>query len=254
MGTLLDYDSFSGHWYFWLVPPSLYFGRNCGNVFCAGCCHLKLPIPDQQLYDPVLVCNSCYEHIQVSRARELMSQHLKKPIATASSWMPEEMTCPFLAGLKGGGSASGVVWKVPWYGSWTQSSKIPSWEILLGTMWLEQRNLNLAGDFLLERPSLWGNGPDPDPESGSFTLSWWLQLLSWRSQDDDFINNCVVQSAQTAIERHTHNQTPSDNETHLSSTLKRADHSIQDRNSHPIWEELSSVPLRSVSVHEGSVF
>lgn len=59
--------------------------RNCGNVFCAGCCHLKLPIPDQQLYDPVLVCNSCYDHIQVSRARELMSQHLKKPIATASS-------------------------------------------------------------------------------------------------------------------------------------------------------------------------
>lgn len=146
MDTLLDYYSFSKHGYFWRALPSLYFGRNCGNVFCAGCCHLKLPIPDQQLYDPVLVCNSCYEHIQVSRARELMSQHLKKPIATASSWMPEEMICPFLAGLKGG-SASGVVWKVPWYGSWTQSSKIPSWEILLGTMWPEQRNLNLAGDF-----------------------------------------------------------------------------------------------------------
>uniref|UniRef100_A0A8C3MGV0 phosphatidylinositol-3,5-bisphosphate 3-phosphatase n=1 Tax=Geospiza parvula TaxID=87175 RepID=A0A8C3MGV0_GEOPR len=63
----------------------LLLDRNCGNVFCATCCHLKLPIPDQQLYDPVLVCNSCFDHIQVSRARELMSQHMKKPIATASS-------------------------------------------------------------------------------------------------------------------------------------------------------------------------
>ncbi|NWW42293.1 MTMR4 protein, partial [Pedionomus torquatus] len=69
---------------FWLAKRR-HHCRNCGNVFCAGCCHLKLPIPDQQLYDPVLVCNSCYDHIQVSRARELMSQQLKKPIATASS-------------------------------------------------------------------------------------------------------------------------------------------------------------------------
>lgn len=69
---------------FWLAKRR-HHCRNCGNVFCAGCCHLKLPIPDQQLYDPVLVCNSCYDHIQVSCARELMSQHLKKPIATASS-------------------------------------------------------------------------------------------------------------------------------------------------------------------------
>ncbi|XP_015502272.2 myotubularin-related protein 4 isoform X1 [Parus major] len=69
---------------FWLAKRR-HHCRNCGNVFCATCCHLKLPIPDQQLYDPVLVCNSCYDHIQVSRARELMSQHMKKPIATASS-------------------------------------------------------------------------------------------------------------------------------------------------------------------------
>ncbi|KAM7033210.1 phosphatidylinositol-3,5-bisphosphate 3-phosphatase MTMR4 isoform 2-T6 [Acridotheres tristis] len=69
---------------FWLAKRR-HHCRNCGNVFCATCCHLKLPIPDQQLYDPVLVCNSCFDHIQVSRARELMSQHMKKPIATASS-------------------------------------------------------------------------------------------------------------------------------------------------------------------------
>ncbi|PNJ65821.1 MTMR4 isoform 7 [Pongo abelii] len=82
-------DHMASHCYncdceFWLAKRR-HHCRNCGNVFCAGCCHLKLPIPDQQLYDPVLVCNSCYEHIQVSRARELMSQQLKKPIATASS-------------------------------------------------------------------------------------------------------------------------------------------------------------------------
>lgn len=45
---------------------------------------------------------------------------------------------------------------------------------------------------------------------------------------------CLVHSAQTAIERHTHDQTPSDSEARLSSTLRRADHSIQDRDSHPI--------------------
>lgn len=69
---------------FWLAKRR-HHCRNCGNVFCAGCCHLKLPIPDQQLYDPVLVCNTCYDHIQVTRARELMSQQLKKPLAAASS-------------------------------------------------------------------------------------------------------------------------------------------------------------------------
>ncbi|XP_077336790.1 phosphatidylinositol-3,5-bisphosphate 3-phosphatase MTMR4 isoform X2 [Lithobates pipiens] len=69
---------------FWLAKRR-HHCRNCGNVFCADCCHLKLPIPDQQLYDPVLVCNTCYDHIQVTRARELMSQQLKKPLAAASS-------------------------------------------------------------------------------------------------------------------------------------------------------------------------
>uniref|UniRef100_A0A6I8SSM3 phosphatidylinositol-3,5-bisphosphate 3-phosphatase n=1 Tax=Xenopus tropicalis TaxID=8364 RepID=A0A6I8SSM3_XENTR len=69
---------------FWLAKRR-HHCRNCGNVFCAACCHLKLPIPDQQLYDPVLVCNTCYDHIQVMRARELMSQQLKKPLAAASS-------------------------------------------------------------------------------------------------------------------------------------------------------------------------
>lgn len=69
---------------FWMAKRR-HHCRNCGNVFCKDCCHLKLPIPDQQLYDPVLVCNTCYDLLLESRTRELRSQQLKKPIATASS-------------------------------------------------------------------------------------------------------------------------------------------------------------------------
>lgn len=69
---------------FWIAKRR-HHCRNCGNVFCKDCCHLKLPIPDQQLYDAVLVCNSCYDLLLESRTRELHSQQLKKPIATASS-------------------------------------------------------------------------------------------------------------------------------------------------------------------------
>lgn len=54
-------------------------------MFCKDCCHLKLPIPDQQLYDPVLVCNTCHDLLLESRTREISSQQLKKAIATASS-------------------------------------------------------------------------------------------------------------------------------------------------------------------------
>uniref|UniRef100_A0A671L4G0 phosphatidylinositol-3,5-bisphosphate 3-phosphatase n=1 Tax=Sinocyclocheilus anshuiensis TaxID=1608454 RepID=A0A671L4G0_9TELE len=69
---------------FWIAKRR-HHCRNCGNVFCKDCCHLKLPIPDQQLYDPVLVCNTCFDLLLESRTRELRSQQLKKAIATASS-------------------------------------------------------------------------------------------------------------------------------------------------------------------------
>uniref|UniRef100_A0AAY4EPB4 phosphatidylinositol-3,5-bisphosphate 3-phosphatase n=1 Tax=Denticeps clupeoides TaxID=299321 RepID=A0AAY4EPB4_9TELE len=69
---------------FWIAKRR-HHCRNCGNVFCKDCCHLKLPIPDQQLYDPVLVCNCCHDLLLECRTRELRSQQLKKPIATASS-------------------------------------------------------------------------------------------------------------------------------------------------------------------------
>uniref|UniRef100_A0AAZ3R5H0 phosphatidylinositol-3,5-bisphosphate 3-phosphatase n=1 Tax=Oncorhynchus tshawytscha TaxID=74940 RepID=A0AAZ3R5H0_ONCTS len=69
---------------FWMAKRR-HHCRNCGNVFCKDCCHLKLPIPDQQLYDPVLVCNVCCDLLLEARNREIRSQQLKKPIATASS-------------------------------------------------------------------------------------------------------------------------------------------------------------------------
>uniref|UniRef100_A0A671TSM2 phosphatidylinositol-3,5-bisphosphate 3-phosphatase n=1 Tax=Sparus aurata TaxID=8175 RepID=A0A671TSM2_SPAAU len=69
---------------FWIAKRR-HHCRNCGNVFCKDCCHLKLPIPDQQLYDPVLVCNTCHDLLLESRTREIRCQQLKKAIATASS-------------------------------------------------------------------------------------------------------------------------------------------------------------------------
>ncbi|XP_047462856.1 myotubularin-related protein 4 isoform X3 [Mugil cephalus] len=69
---------------FWIAKRR-HHCRNCGNVFCKDCCHLKLPIPDQQLYDPVLVCNTCHDQLLECRTREIRSQQLKKAIATASS-------------------------------------------------------------------------------------------------------------------------------------------------------------------------
>uniref|UniRef100_A0A3P8VU42 phosphatidylinositol-3,5-bisphosphate 3-phosphatase n=1 Tax=Cynoglossus semilaevis TaxID=244447 RepID=A0A3P8VU42_CYNSE len=69
---------------FWIAKRR-HHCRNCGNVFCKDCCHLKLPIPDQQLYDPVLVCITCHDLLLESRTREIRSQQLKKAIATASS-------------------------------------------------------------------------------------------------------------------------------------------------------------------------
>ncbi|KAM6970449.1 phosphatidylinositol-3,5-bisphosphate 3-phosphatase MTMR4 [Aplochiton taeniatus] len=69
---------------FWMAKRR-HHCRNCGNVFCKDCCHLKQPIPEQQLYDPVLVCNTCNDLLLEARTRDLRSQQLKKPIATASS-------------------------------------------------------------------------------------------------------------------------------------------------------------------------
>ncbi|XP_036392007.1 myotubularin-related protein 4-like isoform X2 [Megalops cyprinoides] len=69
---------------FWMAKRR-HHCRNCGNVFCKDCCHLKLPVPEQRLYEPVLVCGSCHGLLLESRTRDIRSQQLKKPIAAASS-------------------------------------------------------------------------------------------------------------------------------------------------------------------------
>jgi hypothetical protein len=33
--------------------------RNCGKLFCADCCHQKLPIIELNYHTPVLICNAC---------------------------------------------------------------------------------------------------------------------------------------------------------------------------------------------------
>ncbi|KAJ8257054.1 hypothetical protein COCON_G00192060 [Conger conger] len=69
---------------FWIAKRR-HHCRNCGNVFCKDCCHLKLPIPEQQLYEPVLVCSCCHDLLLDAHMRHIRSQQLKKPIAAASS-------------------------------------------------------------------------------------------------------------------------------------------------------------------------
>ncbi|GFG28834.1 hypothetical protein Cfor_03049 [Coptotermes formosanus] len=34
--------------------------RNCGKIFCADCSENTVPLPNEQLYDPVRVCTSCF--------------------------------------------------------------------------------------------------------------------------------------------------------------------------------------------------
>ncbi|XP_023704302.1 myotubularin-related protein 3 isoform X4 [Cryptotermes secundus] len=34
--------------------------RNCGKIFCADCSENTVPLPNEQLYDPVRVCSACY--------------------------------------------------------------------------------------------------------------------------------------------------------------------------------------------------
>ena len=37
--------------------------RNCGKVFCSECADRDLPLPHQNLFQPVRVCNVCYESL-----------------------------------------------------------------------------------------------------------------------------------------------------------------------------------------------
>ena len=44
----------------------IYFCRCCGRLFCSECSEQSVPIPAEQLYSPVRVCNSCYNQLTTS--------------------------------------------------------------------------------------------------------------------------------------------------------------------------------------------
>ncbi|KAG8286328.1 Myotubularin- protein 4 [Homalodisca vitripennis] len=48
------------HNQFWLGRRK-HHCRSCGKVFCADCSPNTLPLPEEQLYEPVRVCAECYK-------------------------------------------------------------------------------------------------------------------------------------------------------------------------------------------------
>lgn len=36
------------------------FSRSCGKIFCADCSRNLVPLPAEQLYEPVRVCEPCF--------------------------------------------------------------------------------------------------------------------------------------------------------------------------------------------------
>ncbi|KAJ9581268.1 hypothetical protein L9F63_023540 [Diploptera punctata] len=47
--------------------------RNCGKIFCADCSENTVPLPNEQLYDPVRVCYSCFSLLH--NASSLLKHH-----------------------------------------------------------------------------------------------------------------------------------------------------------------------------------
>lgn len=54
---------------FWMANRK-HHCRNCGLVFCGTCSEKRLPLPDEQLYDPVRVCYACFEKLVTLQERE----------------------------------------------------------------------------------------------------------------------------------------------------------------------------------------
>ena len=41
--------------------------RSCGQLFCSECSEQAVPIPAEQLYQPVRVCDQCFAHLTSSQ-------------------------------------------------------------------------------------------------------------------------------------------------------------------------------------------
>ncbi|XP_044171154.1 myotubularin-related protein 4-like [Acropora millepora] len=54
---------------FWIANRK-HHCRNCGLVFCGTCSEKRLPVPEEQLYDPVRVCIACFEKLVTLQERE----------------------------------------------------------------------------------------------------------------------------------------------------------------------------------------
>ena len=48
--------------------------RSCGRLFCSECSEQAVPIPAEQLYQPVRVCDQCFEHLSLGTA--VTTQHV----------------------------------------------------------------------------------------------------------------------------------------------------------------------------------
>lgn len=63
--------------------------RQCGQVFCQSCADVFVPIPEQQLYEPVRVCTSCHKQrkgkdIELDEA-DILAANLQTPTHEAGS-------------------------------------------------------------------------------------------------------------------------------------------------------------------------
>ena len=52
--------------YFWVWSNFCLF-RSCGRLFCSECSEQSVPIPAEQLYQPVRVCDTCYDELTADR-------------------------------------------------------------------------------------------------------------------------------------------------------------------------------------------
>nr|CAD7201001.1 unnamed protein product [Timema douglasi] len=54
--------------------------RNCGKIFCADCSDNTVPLPNEQLYDPVRVCANCFSMLHNSST--LLKRHRAIPFSS----------------------------------------------------------------------------------------------------------------------------------------------------------------------------
>nr|CAD7444179.1 unnamed protein product [Timema bartmani] len=54
--------------------------RNCGKIFCADCSENTVPLPNEQLYDPVRVCVNCFSMLHNSST--LLKRHRAIPFSS----------------------------------------------------------------------------------------------------------------------------------------------------------------------------